>query len=142
MENGLSLIELLKDPALIQQMSMGDRVMASLQVTLLGMGITFVALVVLWGVIIVFSKTIVAIENSKNPKVKVVETNIAPALSAATVVSDEEDETELVAVITAAVAASLGTTVHNIVVKNITRVHDATPAWGRMGRTEQMNSRL
>lgn len=142
MENGLSLIELLKDPELIKQMAMNDRIMASLQVTLLGMGITFVALVLLWGVIIVFSRTVAAIENAKNPKVEVVATNVAETPVANAVVESQEDETQLVAVITAAIAASLGTTMNNIVVKNITRVHDTTPAWGRVGRTEQMNSRL
>ncbi|KJF25586.1 hypothetical protein TZ02_17885 [Clostridium aceticum] len=48
------------------------------------------------------------------------------------------DDTELVAVITAAVAASLNTPTDNIIVKNITRIPDTTPVWGKLGRMQQV----
>lgn len=66
----------------------------------------------------------------------------APVAPVVTAVEPEEDEEELVAVISAAIAAQMGTSMHNIVVRNIVRVSDATPAWGQSGRMEQMNSRM
>ena len=68
-----------------------------------------------------------------------------PAVAATPVqasAAPEEDEEELIAVISAAIAAGLGTSMHNIFVKNIVRVPDATPAWGQSGRIEQMTTRL
>ena len=51
------------------------------------------------------------------------------------------DDEELVAVITAAVIACLGGN-SSIVVKNIRRVDDLTPVWGKVSRTEQMAGRF
>ena len=50
-----------------------------------------------------------------------------------------EDSKELIAVITAAIAAGLNTSAQNMVVRRIVRVGDRTPIWGRVGRIEQMN---
>jgi phenylpyruvate tautomerase PptA (4-oxalocrotonate tautomerase family) len=49
---------------------------------------------------------------------------------------------ELVAVIAAAIAASLGTDSSNIVIHNIRRVTPSTLAWAAMGRSEQLGSRF
>ena len=103
-------------------------------VTALGMGVTFVALITLSFLLdllrILFYK-----EPQKAP-VQVVQQ------STAVEEAEEDNMEELVAVITAAVAASLQTSTHNIVVQNIVRVGDATPTWGRAGRAEQMGSRF
>jgi len=140
MEN-VSLLERLANPDLIQSMSMGDKVLASAYVAILGMVITFVALMILWGCIIVLSKYF----GIKKPNKEVSEVKPKPAESKTVEpVKDEKDgdDEELIAVITAAVASSLNTTTHNIVVKNILRVEDQTPAWGKAGRSEQINTRL
>jgi Na+-transporting methylmalonyl-CoA/oxaloacetate decarboxylase beta subunit len=50
----------------------------------------------------------------------------------------EEDDTELVAVITAAIAAMTGTDASGLVIKNIKRLPDSDTAWSRMGRIELM----
>jgi phenylpyruvate tautomerase PptA (4-oxalocrotonate tautomerase family) len=49
---------------------------------------------------------------------------------------------ELVAVIAAAIAASLGTNSSNIVIHNIRRVSPNALAWATMGRSEQLGSRF
>ena len=49
-----------------------------------------------------------------------------------------EDYGELVAVITAAIAVSLNTSTHNIVVKNIRRRQDTTPVWSKFNRIQQL----
>lgn len=51
------------------------------------------------------------------------------------------EDDELIAVITAALISSLGGR-SNIVVRNIRRVDDLTPVWGKVSRTEQMANRF
>lgn len=48
---------------------------------------------------------------------------------------------ELMAVISAAIASCMGSS-SNIVVRNIVRVGDNAPAWAKVGKSEQMGSRL
>jgi len=131
----MSLLDRFADPQLIKEMPMGDKLMASLQVTILGMLVTFVVLMLLWGLIVIMTKVLTG-----KPKVKPVVTETAAPVVQEVV--EEEDDEELVAVITAAVATILNTSTHNLVVRNIVRVEDATPAWGRVGRIDQMNSRF
>ncbi len=108
-------------------------------VTLLGMGVTFAALIALS-----YLLDLLRIIFYKEPKKETVQA--VPEKSVETEVVKEEDENldneELVAVITAAIAASLQTTTHNIVVRNIRRVQDTTPAWGKSGRIDIINSRF
>lgn len=49
---------------------------------------------------------------------------------------------ELAAVITAAIAASLNRSTHDIIVKSLTHTNPITRAWNQIGRQEQMASRL
>jgi sodium pump decarboxylase gamma subunit len=121
-------------------MPMGDKLIATMYVIALGMGITFVALVLIWGLTVLMSKIIMAIEGGNKPEIK----NVKPVAVEKPVVEtpQEEDQSELIAVITAAIAASLNTSMHNIVVSNITRVSDNTPVWGQTGRSEVMASRF
>jgi sodium pump decarboxylase gamma subunit len=138
----MNLITRFSDPTLIEQMSLGEKVSASLFVTALGMIITFCALIVLWGLTSFYSGLVQKAEAKKAADaVKTVAPTPAPA-AAAPVAQPEQDDEELVAVISAAVASALGTSVHNIVVKNIVRVPDQTPAWGQSGRIDQMNARF
>ena len=122
----------------IDTMTAGEKLMGSLQVTILGVGIVFVALMLLFVVITGMNKTL---NNSSKEAAKTqpVEPKVEPKPE---VIEEEQDETELVAVITAAVAASLHTSTHNIVVRNITRTPDNTPAWAKSGRMEQISNRL
>jgi|GEM_PF-316746 len=53
-------------------------------------------------------------------------------------VKEAEDDTELVAVITAAIAAMTGTDASGLVVKNIKKLPDSDTAWSRIGRIELM----
>jgi len=138
MEN-LSLLERFANPELIKTMTLGEKFLASGIVALLGMAITFVVLIIIWGLIIAMTKFL----NTAQPKkeaVKIAKPSApAPQPAAQETVEDSE---ELIAVITAAIAANLNTATHNIVVKNIVRVPDVTPAWGRAGRLDQMNRML
>ncbi len=137
----MELMTRFADPTLIEQMSLGEKVYASLFTTALGMLITFCALIVLWGLTAFYSKLV---QNAEAKKSAGSVTNVTPtpAPAAAPAAKPEEDDEELVAVISAAIAASLGTSMHNIVVRSIVRVQDQTPAWGQSGRVDQMNARF
>ena len=61
-----------------------------------------------------------------------------------TLVKEEEkmDEEELVAVICAAIAASLDVQSQEINIKSIRRLTDSSPVWARAGRQEQVQNRV
>lgn len=56
-------------------------------------------------------------------------------------VPEPEDMEELIAVLTAAVAACMGRPADGIVVRNVLRVPETAPVWARAGLTDQMNAR-
>lgn len=128
----MSLIEKMKISA--DSMSLGERFLASLQVTVLGVGIVFFALLLLYFVIKLMTKVLQPREGAPKGKESV-------AVIEDSVESPEEasmDQGELVAVITAAVAASLHTSTHNIIVKNIVRSGSQGTPWANSGLRDQM----
>lgn len=54
----------------------------------------------------------------------------------------QNDKSELIAVLTAAIAASLNTSTHNFNIKSFRRIGNNSPVWNRAGVTEMINSRL
>jgi sodium pump decarboxylase gamma subunit len=127
------------DPEIMQSLSISDKLIAGLITTLLGMGITFAALIILQFIISLMDKIL-------NKREKVPTAATSPGLT--TIKSPDskaehyQDDTELVAVIACVIAMKLKTSVENIVIKNIERLDDRSPAWNRAGIIEQMNSRL
>nr|O54029.1 RecName: Full=Methylmalonyl-CoA decarboxylase subunit delta [Propionigenium modestum]CAA05138.1 methylmalonyl-CoA decarboxylase, delta-subunit [Propionigenium modestum] len=136
--NITELMELFSNPETIKTLETGD-LMTGIGVTVvLGMGITVVALIFLMYII----GGMAAIMAEKPKEVK--ETAAAapkPEAAAAPAPAANNDE-ELVAVIAAAVAAQLGTSASNLIIRNVTRSLDTTPAWGRAGIVDQMATRL
>ncbi len=99
-------------------MSLSNIFLNALSNTILGMGTVFVVLIIIIVVIILMSKAVRAMEG----KEKEVEAPKAPAPVAAAPVIEEADDLELVAVITAAVAASMGSeSTDGFVVRSIKR---------------------
>lgn len=137
MEN-MSLLDKFANPEIMPTLTFGEKMLATFYTTVLGMLITFSALVLIWGLTVLLSKVVKSIENKGKANIVEVKPEVTPVVE--TVVA--EDDEELIAVITAAIAASMNTSIHNIVVSNIVRVNDATPSWGVAGRSEQMNSRF
>ncbi|MGI6585560.1 MAG: OadG family protein [Lutisporaceae bacterium] len=107
-------------------------------VTLVGMGVVFTVLVGLsymLDVLKLLSKAGTAEKKNEPVKIDSVE---EPEEAVSTLV---EDNGELIAVISAAVAAFMGNN-RNFAVRSINRVEDNTPAWAKIGRQEQMLNRL
>lgn len=134
----LGIIERLADPELMKQMSTSDKVMGALVVTIMGMLITFAVLLILWGLIAIMTKILHKPVQQK-PAVAPATPQITPVEDS--VVSETEEDEELVAVITAAIAASLQRPIQTIIVKNIKRSEHRVPAWANVAKHEQLDSR-
>ncbi len=123
------------DPGVIQSLSMTDKMVAGAVTTILGMGITFSALIILQFVIS-WMNTLLNRSTEKTttrePHKNTPETQNQPL----------QDNTELIAVISSVIAMQMTTSVDNIVIKNITRTENLTPVWNRAGIAELMNNRL
>lgn len=59
-----------------------------------------------------------------------------------TIIEKKKDDGELVAVIAAAVAASLGTSVESINIRKIRRLSQSRSSWSEMSKKEQLLSKL
>ena len=138
----MQVLENFKHADTFVQMSMGDKMAATGYVILLGMGITFIALMLIWWVTVLMSKTIQKFEAKTTiTEVKTPAAQSQVVVTQASNQSNDEDET-LIAVISAAIAASLNTSVQSIRVTNIRRIADSTPTWGKSGRSDVMNARF
>ncbi|NLK71965.1 MAG: OadG family protein [Clostridiales bacterium] len=137
--NDLSLMQRFADPELITQMSTADKMLGSLITTLLGMGITFIVLALLWGIIVLMTK--VLNKPGKPDAATVAPTSGNQQKGEDTLTAIEQEDASLIAVITAAIAASLQKSGQSIIVKNIRRVSDNMPAWARAAKQEQIDSR-
>lgn len=122
---------------LIQTLSMGDKFTASIITTILGMGITFSALVILLFIITWMNKIL-----NKTVSTEKVNTPAAAPVEVETTAVTARDDNEIIAAITTAIAMTLKTSASNIVIKNIEKVEEQAPQWNRAGIIEQMNSRL
>ena len=118
-----------------------DSLKFGLLVTVIGIGIVFFGLVVLIGLVKLISAATANLGKKKEPQ-KVAPAP-APAPIPAPVVEETaaaDDNSELIAVITAAIAAMLDDG-GSFVVRKVRRVSTA-PAWSKAGREEQIYSRF
>jgi len=136
----MTLLEKFADPTIIKSMPFADKMLASLYVAILGMGVTFLSLIILWGSIILLGKFVNKIEK-KNNNIKIVKKEPKVDKIVAEDIS-KDDNLELVAVIAAAIAATTNQAISKIFVKNIKRVGDNTSAWRNAGIASQMSNRM
>jgi sodium pump decarboxylase gamma subunit len=129
------LLAQLANPETVKTLSFADKMLASLVVTFLGMGITFIALIILQIVISLLARF--TAQPSRQPVAGPV-----PAVPPAgdTDISTTDDD-ELPAVISAVLAMYPSRAPGNIVIRNIRRIGSA-PTWGKAGIADQMNSRF
>ena len=112
----------------MQYMSQG------LPIAIIGYCMVFVVLAILWGVIELMRVFL----TSKNYDVKVKEIKTEAPVQAA--VEEEVDETELIAVLTAAVAASMNTSTYNLKIKSFKRVDTNNNVWSSASRNDAINN--
>ncbi|HQA65593.1 MAG TPA: OadG family protein [Bacillota bacterium] len=109
----------------------------ALIVTLFGMGIVFLVLILLQYML----KAMEIIFHREKKAAPAAAPAAAPVAAPQVNEAEEASDDQLAAVITAAVISCLGGN-SNIAVRNIRRVEDLTPAWGKASRTEQMAVRF
>lgn len=125
---------------LIESLSFGDKFSAGLITTVLGMGITFSALIILLFIITWMNKLL-----NKTPAPSATPVKVSPPKKTGVTPptpSTIENDNEIVAAITTAIAMSLKTSASNIVIRNIEKIDNSSPQWNKAGIIEQMNSRL
>ena len=124
------------DPDIIQTLSVSDKLMAGLVATILGMGITFSALIILQFVMVLMEKVLSKpADLTSQPLQPQSKPDPSPEIA-------ETTDNELIAVITTVLAQQLKTSVSNIVIRNIEKVETRSPVWNTAGIVEQMDSRL
>lgn len=105
--------------------------------TLSGMLMVFLALILI-SIIISFFKYIGG--DSKKAKPSVPEAKVEPVVAETLPEEELTDDLELVAVITAALAASMNTSSDQLVVRSLRRVNAQRSAWGAKGRSDNLRN--
>jgi sodium pump decarboxylase gamma subunit len=133
----VELLTKFADPEAMKALTTTQRVVAGLITTALGMGITFISLIILQFIISIMAK-LTAEKAAKKQQVK-------PLVAAGAKVSAAENlprDEEIVVAITTALALQLKTSVSNIVIRNIEKVEASSTAWHKAGLAENMNNSL
>ncbi len=129
----IEIIDLLKaNPDAVDTLSANEKLSLIGSVILLGLGATFLILILLGFAVSLFK---VIFYKEKEPKKQVILDEIKEE-------DKTEDDAELIAVITAAISASTNISLHNIRVKNIKKVDTNKSVWASMGRMEQLDNGL
>ena len=115
----MGLMDKFADPSLFDSLSFGDKMAGSAITMLMGMGITFVVLMLLWGVFALMGKCMSSTAK-KGDKASAAETKANATPSVAAPAAAKTDDV-LTAVIAAAIAAAEGTTTDGFVVRSIKR---------------------
>lgn len=136
----MGLMDKFADPSLFDSLSFGDKMAGSAITMLMGMGITFVVLMLLWGVFALMGK-VMSPSAKKGDKASKAETKANATPSVAAPAAAKTDDV-LTAVIAAAIAAyqSEGGT-GNLVVRKIQRLSGETTLWTNAAREDCIESR-
>ena len=112
---------------------MDEKFIQGAVVAIIGICTVFTVLAILWGVL----ELMRVIFSLKDKKQTAKTAAPAPAPAPAPVCA-EEDDSELIAVLTAAIAASLNQSTYNLKIKSYRRV-DSAPTWNRTARLDNLN---
>jgi Na+-transporting methylmalonyl-CoA/oxaloacetate decarboxylase gamma subunit len=154
----IGLMERFADPALFETLTSGEKAAAGLVTTLMGVGTTFLVLIMLWGIIALTSKIIRGAEKKavvgaalKSAVIDVKSkeaTSIgvigggAPAPNGQAASVSVEAGQELIAVLMAAIAASSGdAAASNLKIRKIQRISGYSTAWNAAGVNDCIDSR-
>ena len=122
-------MERFANPEFFSGLPLGDKLAGAGVTTLMGMGTTFVVLLLLWGCIVVMSKLVARFSGSG----KVAKPAVA---AAAPEQASVQDTALLAAVAMAAISAYEGSETGTPVIRRIRRVSGPDNAWSGAGRME------
>lgn len=140
----MSLMEIFADPSKIDSLSFGEKMVGSGVTMMMGMGITFTILILLWGCIAVMGLLMKKVlrkpaEAVKEPAPAKKQTAPPPVVSAS---SGDMPQNELIAVIAAAVSAAEGKALEDgLVIRKIQRMAGPSTPWHKAGQMECIDSR-
>ena len=118
-------------------MTLAEALSEGLKVTAIGLIIVFAVLIILM-VVMILMKVIFYKENkpvSATPATEPTEVKVSES-------SADIEEGELIAVLTAAIAASLNTSTYNLNIKSYKRITNTYPAWNKAGLNDVIDARF
>ncbi|MGN1059131.1 MAG: OadG family protein [Clostridia bacterium] len=110
-------------------------------VAVIGICTVFLVLAILWGVLELMRVVFTAKKKAAAPAAPAAPAAAAPAPAPAPTpapAAPAEDDGELIAVLTAAIAASLNQSTCNLRIKSYRRVDAGTPVWNRTARRDNL----
>lgn len=119
-----------------------EQLMEMLVICVQGILTVFAVLIILWVAIIIMHKCAVLGQGKEKKQEKPAAAPAPAAVPKAAPVAAETDDDELIAVLTAAVAASLNTSTYNLRIKSFRRIGQNAPAWNAVSRKEQLENQL
>ena len=135
-----SLMDLFSDPNTIHSLSFGERMLGSTVTMIMGLGITFTILLLIWLFIAIMGKILGAAEHKK--KAEAAPAAAAPAAAPAPAKAEPAAaDDSLIAVIAAAIAAYEGGSADNLVVRKITRLSGDMTPWESAANLARMETR-
>ena len=138
MNGNETLMDLFRDPETMQSLSFGEKMTGSLITMVLGMGITFAVLILIWIFIAIMGKAMNVAD--KAGKKEDATAKAAPeAVETAPAAQTSDDS--LIAVIAAAIAAHEGTSPDNLLVRKITRLPGESTPWADAANEARMATR-
>ncbi len=136
----MTIMEQFANPETIHSMSLGDQMIGSTITMIMGIGTTFIVLIIIWIFIAVLGKTLDRTDSKKESKAaESAATGAGPSGDYAKVEAASDDS--LVAVIAAAIAAYTGGSPDRLVVRKITRLCGEQTPWGGSGLEERLETR-
>lgn len=130
----VDLLALFSDPASLKELTVSQKMVASLVTTLLGMGITFLALIALQVVITLMARFV--------PEGRIVKKQEPEERKESDEKTEEEFNQEVVAAISTSLAVLLQCSPKGLVIKNIRKVEDTASVWSKAGMIEQTDKYL
>ena len=114
------------------------------KVMVLGIAAVFLALTTIVLVIYILKKAVSkeSTTEKKGKDINVEDNKLDEKQSTVTIDNEVTDDSELIAIITAAVAASLNRSTHNIIVRRVERIRGNRSQWNKAGRYEHLSSKL
>ena len=138
----MSLMEQFTDPNTMHSLSFGDKMLASTITMLMGIGITFLVLCILWAFISIMGRVMKAASGNKTETAPAAAAAQAAPAAAPAAAAASEDADVIAAVIAAAIAAYEGDGVQsNLVVRRIVRIPSGTTLWTEAAINEHIDSR-
>lgn len=119
---------------------LGDALKVGGMVTGVGLGIVFAVLIILMLVLMLFK--VIFFKGDSKKKIAESSEEKQSAKEAPVIKKDSIDNGELIAVLTAAIAASLNTSTYNLRIKSYRRIDTKQPAWNKAGISETINNRF